>query len=111
MTADSTSSKQLILFISHPDALSIVVAALAGVAGALAITLPDARGLVGVFVSVTTIPAAANIGVAFGAGDWHDMLGAAVQLLVNVTTVLIAGAITLEIRHRLRRSGTGGVRT
>lgn len=110
VTAGSTSSRQLILFISQPDTLSIVVAALAGVAGALAITLPDARGLVGVFVSVTTIPAAANIGVALAARNGHEMLGAGVQLLVNVASVLIVGSITLEIRHRLRRSSAGGVR-
>lgn len=104
------SSRQLILFISQPDTLSIVVAALAGIAGALAITLPDARGLVGVFVSVTTIPAAANIGVALAAHNGHAMVGAGIQLLVNVFSVLVVGAITLEIRHRLHRSGTGGIR-
>lgn len=94
--------RELTLFIAHPDGLSVVVALLAGVAGALAITLPGARGLVGVFVSVTTIPAAANIGVAVAARDGSELAGATVQLLVNVAGLLVAGAVTLAVRHRGR---------
>jgi uncharacterized hydrophobic protein (TIGR00271 family) len=93
--------QELTLFISRPDALSIVVALFAGVAGALAITLPDARGLVGVFVSITTIPAAANIGVAFAKRDWSELSGAAVQLLFNVASLLVAGTVTLGLRRVL----------
>ena len=90
-------------FISQPDMTSVVVALLAGVAGALAITLQGTRGLVGVFVSITTIPAAANIGVAAAARDVTEMTGAAVQLGVNVASLLLAGTLTLELRHHLRR--------
>lgn len=93
--------QELTLFISRPDALSVVVALFAGVAGALAITLPDARGLVGVFVSITTIPAAANIGVAFAGRDWSEVAGAAVQLGFNVASLVVAGTLTLGIRRRL----------
>lgn len=109
--ASTEPSRQLTLFISRPDGLTVVVALLAGVAGALAITLADARGLVGVFVSITTIPAAANIGVALAARDWSDLAGAAVQLVVNVIALIVAGTITLAIRrgigheHRPRSSG------
>jgi len=92
-------SQQLTAFIAQPNFLSVVVAALAGIAGALAITLPDARGLVGVFVSITTIPAAANIGVASAAHDRAQLIGATVQLVVNVVMLLITGTITLEIRR------------
>lgn len=101
--------QELTLFISRPDALSIVVALFAGVAGALAITLPDARGLVGVFVSITTIPAAANMGVALARRDWSELSGAAVQLLVNVISLLVAGTITLGIRRRVGRQPVGAV--
>lgn len=94
--------RELTLFISHPDRLSVLVALLAGVAGALSITLPGARGLVGVFVSVTTIPAAANIGVALAARDGSELAGAAVQLLVNVAGLVLAGTVTLALRHRGR---------
>ena len=93
--------QELTLFISKPDALSLVVALFAGVAGALAITLADARGLVGVFVSITTIPAAANMGVAIASRDWSEFGGAAVQLGVNIVALLVAGTITLGIRRTL----------
>lgn len=96
-----TVNRQFVLFISDPDALSVVVALIAGVAGALSLTLPDARGLVGVFVSVTTIPAAANIGVALTDRDPAEMRGAAVQLAVNVLALLVAGTVTLVVRYAL----------
>ncbi len=102
ISVDSAPSQQLTLFISQPDGLSVVVALLAGVAGALAVTLPGSRGLVGVFVSITTIPAAANIGVAFVAREWSEMKGAAVQLVVNIVSLLVAGVITLGARRRIR---------
>jgi len=101
--------QELTLFISRPDALSIVVALFAGVAGALAITLPDARGLVGVFVSITTIPAAANMGVALASSNWEELGGAAVQLLFNIASLLVAGTITLGIRRRLGHQPVGVV--
>jgi len=101
--------QELTLFISRPDALSIVVALFAGVAGALAITLPDARGLVGVFVSITTIPAAANMGVALARSDWSELGGAAVQLLVNIISLLVAGTLTLGVRRRLGDQPGGAV--
>ena len=101
--------QELTLFISRPDALSVVVALFAGVAGALAITLPDARGLVGVFVSITTIPAAANMGVAMASNDWNEFAGAAVQLGVNIVSLLVAGSITLGFRRRLGHQPVGVV--
>lgn len=98
--ASTFQPQQLTLFISSPDELSVVVALLAGVAGALALTLPDARGLVGVFVSITTIPAAANIGVAVAARDATEAKGAALMLLVNVVSLILAGTLTLGLRSR-----------
>ncbi len=94
------TSHSLTLFISQPNFTTVVVALLAGVAGALSLTLPGSRGLVGVFVSITTIPAAANIGVALAAHNWSQMGGAAVQLIVNLISLLVASTVTLEIRAR-----------
>ena len=104
--ASGGALRELTLFIAEPDELSVVVALLAGVAGALAVTLPGARGLVGVLVSVTTIPAAANIGVALAGRNAAELAGAAVQLLVNVAGLLLAGAVTLALRHRGRAPRT-----
>ncbi len=51
-------------FISHPDGFSFFVAYFAGTAGVLSLTSTKSGALIGVLISVTTIPAAANIGVA-----------------------------------------------
>jgi uncharacterized hydrophobic protein (TIGR00271 family) len=103
ISTDTVPSQQITLFISQPDALTVVVAVLAGIAGAIAVTLPGSRGLVGVFVSITTVPAAANVGVAVVARDWDEMSGAAIQLLVNVLSLLVAGTLTLEARRAIRQ--------
>ena len=57
-------------FIYTPDRWSFVVALIAGAAGVLSMTSAKSGGLVGVFISVTTIPAAGNValGLAFGSG-------------------------------------------
>ena len=49
-------------FISRPDAFAVVVAVLAGVVGMLSLTEGRSGALIGVLVSVTTIPAIGNIG-------------------------------------------------
>jgi uncharacterized hydrophobic protein (TIGR00271 family) len=95
-------ARRATLFIAEPDALTFVVAVVASVAGMLAITRSDARTLVGVFVSVTTIPAAGNMGVALAAGDTSQFWSSGGQLALNVTGLVAAGAVTAWIQ--LRRS-------
>jgi uncharacterized membrane protein len=51
-------------FIWQPDALSWIIGFLAGVAGILALTSAKSGAMVGVLISVTTVPAAANVAVA-----------------------------------------------
>lgn len=87
-------------FISHPDGYALLVALLAGVAGIVSLTSAKSAALVGVAVSVTTVPAAADIGVAAAAGRWSECLGATAQLAVNLVALVIAGAVTLEVRRR-----------
>ena len=93
-------------FISRPDVFSLIVAALAGVAGTLSLTLSKASTLVGVLISVTTVPAAAAIGVYAAHGRWSDAGGSAVQLLVNLVVLALVGAATLRVQRWLflRRS-------
>ena len=55
-------------FISNPDFFSVFVALVAGAAGMLSLTSAKSGALIGVLVSVTTIPAAANVGVASALG-------------------------------------------
>ena len=49
---------------------------LAGVAGMLSLTTAKSGALVGVLISVTTIPAAANVGVAAAYAEWREVAGA-----------------------------------
>jgi uncharacterized hydrophobic protein (TIGR00271 family) len=87
-------------FISQPDFLSLFVAVVAGAAGMLSLTNAKSGALIGVLVSVTTIPAAANIGVAAAYGEWDAAKGAAGQLGINLTGIVAAGVITLAIQNR-----------
>ena len=88
-------------FISDPDLFSFYVAAVAGVVGMLSLTTAKSSVLVGVLISVTTIPAAANIGVAAAYGDAGAAAGAAAQLGINLASIFTAGLITLFIQRRL----------
>jgi uncharacterized hydrophobic protein (TIGR00271 family) len=88
-------------FISHPDEFSFLVAVFAGAAGVLSLTSAKSGALVGVLISVTTIPAAANIGVAAAYGDGDEWLGAQGQLAVNLTAIVLAGIVTLFIQRKL----------
>jgi uncharacterized hydrophobic protein (TIGR00271 family) len=90
---------QLTGFISHPDFFSFFVAFVAGIAGVLSLTSAKSGALVGVLVSVTTIPAASNIGVATAYGDRDEARGAATQLGINLTSIVLAGLLTLFIQR------------
>lgn len=87
-------------FISKPDGWSVIVAALAAVAGTLSLIEAKAGPMVGVLISVTTVPAAANIGVALSLGDLTEAGGALGQLCVNVAVMVLVGVLTLRISHR-----------
>jgi uncharacterized hydrophobic protein (TIGR00271 family) len=97
----SSSEHPLTQFISDPDAFSFIVAYLAGAAGVLSLTSTKSGALIGVLISVTTIPSAANIGVAFAYGDWSEWRGAMAQLALNLTGIVLAGVTTLYIQRRL----------
>ncbi len=50
---------------------------------------------------MTTIPAAANVGVAAAYGEWAEVGGAALQLGVNLVGLVIAGILTLAVQARV----------
>ena len=108
-----STQNPLTQFIAEPDAFSFIVAAFAGAAGVLSLTSSKSGALVGVLISVTTIPAAANVGVAAALGNWDDWLGAMTQLSVNMLAIVIAGVATLYVerilfeRRRSRHIGDG----
>ncbi len=104
LDADFTSAQHpLTQFISRPDDFSFIVACFAGAAGMLSLTSAKSGALIGVLISVTTIPAAANIGVAAAVADWSEWRGAMAQLAVNLTAISLAGVSTLYIQRRLYR--------
>ncbi|MGH3661472.1 MAG: DUF389 domain-containing protein, partial [Micromonosporaceae bacterium] len=78
-------------FIWRPDALSWIVGLLAGVAGMLSLTSAKSGALVGVLISVTTVPAAANVAVAVAYGVREEAVGSALQLFINLAAIVIAG--------------------
>src|SRR3954452_6294029 len=98
-------------FIARPDTFSVLVACFAGAAGMLSLTSAKSGALVGVLISVTTIPAAANIGVAAALGNWADWRGAIAQLSIHLIGIFCAGVITLYLerpfyeRRRRRHRG------
>lgn len=96
-----SSDNPLTEFIAHPDWFSFFVAAFAGIAGLLSLTAAKSGALIGVVVSVTTIPAAANIGVAAALGNWSDWAGAMAQLSLNLVTIFVAGLLTLALQRRV----------
>lgn len=82
-------------FIYTPDKWSFVVAIIAGIAGVLAITSQRSGGLVGVFISVTTIPAAGNIAIGLAFTAMPAIRGSLAQLFINLTGMAVAGWATL----------------
>ncbi|GLV72211.1 DUF389 domain-containing protein [Streptomyces hygroscopicus] len=88
-------------FIWKPDMFSFVVAVLAGIAGTLSLTSAKSGALVGVAISVTTVPAAANAAVALGYGEIHQMWGSTEQLLLNLVGIVLAGTLTLVLQKVL----------
>lgn len=94
-------------FIWQPDPFSFVVALLAGAAGVLSLTSAKSGALVGVAISVTTVPAAANAAVALSYGDFAQMWGSAEQLLLNLFGIMLAGVLTLLGQKLLWRTQRG----
>jgi uncharacterized hydrophobic protein (TIGR00271 family) len=91
------AERPLTSFIWKPDALSWIVGFLAGIAGMLALTSAKSGALVGVLISVTTIPAAANAAVALAYWVPAEAVGSAIQLVINLSAIAVAGTLTLLI--------------
>jgi uncharacterized hydrophobic protein (TIGR00271 family) len=87
-------------FVSRPNVFSAIVALLAGVAGMMAVTGAKSGTLVGVLISVTTIPAAADIGVSLAFGNWNELFGASTQLGINLICLILASVAVLAVQRR-----------
>lgn len=91
-------------FINSPNLFSVVVAVLAGVVGVVSLTEARANALIGVFISVTTIPAAADMGLSAAYASWSEVGGSAVQLLVNVAVLIAVSAGGLSLQRFIWRA-------
>jgi len=76
--------------------------------------------LIGVFISVTTVPAAGYVAVALVLGEYQKAAGSALQLLLNLTGIVVSAvavllfyrmvtkrlpdATTRKLRRQLRRT-------
>jgi uncharacterized hydrophobic protein (TIGR00271 family) len=87
--------------INTPNVFSVIVAVLAGIVGILSLTESRASTLIGVLISVTTIPAAADIGLSISDASWSEAWGSFLQLLLNVSILIVVGMIMLLVQRRI----------
>ncbi|MGQ0483479.1 MAG: DUF389 domain-containing protein [Pseudonocardia sp.] len=92
-------------FIYEVGPFSFIVAVLAGAAGILSLTSAKSSALVGVFISVTTVPAAAFVAVAAVESEWERALESLLQLTVNIVGIVLAALAVLWLNPATRRPG------
>jgi uncharacterized membrane protein len=97
----STTELSEVDFIFQVGPLSFVVALFAGAAGMLSLVSSKSAALVGVFISVTTVPAAGFAVVAATVGDWDVAAKSAAQLAVNLSAIVLAGVLVLSVQRRV----------
>ncbi|WP_078327373.1 DUF389 domain-containing protein [Mycobacteroides salmoniphilum] len=100
VTLKSVRELQQVDFIFQVGPFSLVVALLAGAAGMLSLMSAKSAALVGVFISVTTVPAAGFAVVAATVGEWEIAGLSALQLAVNLFGIVLAGVLVLLVRPR-----------
>jgi uncharacterized hydrophobic protein (TIGR00271 family) len=92
--------------INSPNVFSVIVAVLAGIVGVVSLTQSRANALIGVFISVTTIPAASDMGLSAAYGSWSEARGSTFQLLLNVVLLIAVGAAGLRLQRAAWRNRT-----
>lgn len=93
--ADILDRGSAVEFIYHPGPYSLIVAVLAGAAGMLSMISRRSAALIGVFISVTTVPAAGFVAVALVLGESGKAAGSALQLLLNLVGIVVAAVAVL----------------
>ena len=94
--------------INSPNIFSVIVAVLAGLVGVVSLTEARANALIGVFISVTTIPAAASAGLSIAYASWSEARGSVFQLLLNVVLLIVVGAAGLRTQRAIWGSSAAG---
>jgi uncharacterized hydrophobic protein (TIGR00271 family) len=94
-------------FIYSPDKWSFIVALIAAAAGVLSLTSDKLGGLSGVFISVTTVPAAGNVALGLAFGAWGELSSSLLQLALNISGMVLAGWLTLAVQDLAWRRVVG----
>jgi uncharacterized hydrophobic protein (TIGR00271 family) len=96
--------------VATPGWLYLVIALIAGCAGVLTLTSSRSGALIGVLISVTTIPAAAAAAVLTSYGMGDHALGAMLTLVINLGGIAAASIATVLVQapvvRRLERPGS-----
>jgi uncharacterized hydrophobic protein (TIGR00271 family) len=106
---DALDKGSAVEFIYHPGPYSLIVALLAGIAGMLSIIGRRSAALIGVFISVTTVPAAGYVAVALVLGEYQKAAGSALQLLLNLVGIVVAALAVLFFYRIVSRRLPHGV--
>jgi uncharacterized hydrophobic protein (TIGR00271 family) len=85
--------------IASPDWYAVAIGLFAGAAGMLSLSTAKSGALIGVLISVTTIPAAANTAVAASYADWSSFRGSLATLGLNMLAILVSGLVTLGLQR------------
>ena len=102
--AFAQGSRPVSSLINSPNLYSVIVAVLAGIVGVVSLAESRTNAIIGVFISITTIPAAADVAVSLAYQSWSEAIGSAEQLVLNVGLLIITGAVALRlIRWSWRR--------
>jgi uncharacterized hydrophobic protein (TIGR00271 family) len=92
-------------FIYHPGPYSFIVAVIAGAVGMLSLIGNKSAVLVGVFISVTTVPAAGYVAVALVLSETDRAEGSALQLALNLAGIVAAGVVVLFLYRTFHPAG------
>jgi uncharacterized hydrophobic protein (TIGR00271 family) len=106
--ASALSGEHQVDFVFDIGPWSLIVALLAGAAGMLSMTSAKSAALVGVFISVTTVPAAGYASVAAILGEWNRALDSFGQLVINLVGIVVAAAAVLLVRRATWRTADAG---
>lgn len=107
--SDVTAPRPQTGFIWQPDVWSFLVALTAGVVGALALSLGKTSAMVGVFISVTTVPAAGNLALGLAMWEAGEITGSLAQLGLNVAGLFLAATLFLTFQRLWWRRLSGFV--
>lgn len=99
----TTDKHQLASTIASPGFFAVFVAFCAGIVGMLSLSTSKSGALIGVLISVTTIPAAADVAVSAAYGEGATFRGSLGQLAINIASLLVAGILTLSVQRLLYR--------